>query len=299
MKNQAFGIEIELTGITRERAAGTIAEYFSTDKTYIGGAYKQYQVRDNQGRAWKIMRDSSIKPENKISGKTISADDDYRTEIVSPICKYEDIERIQDIVRLLRENGAIANSSTGIHIHIDASKHNPKTLKNLINIFYSKQELIYKALEVQGQRETDYCKKTEEWLIDRINKEKPKTMKELENIWYEPYYGIRDTHYHSSRYHGLNLHATFTKGTIEFRLFNGTTHAGKIKAYIQFCLAVSHQALTQKSASSKKTESSNEKYTFRTWLLRLGLIGEEFKTCRTHLLANLEGDTAFRYRRVA
>ena len=80
-------------------------------------------------------------------------------------------------------------------------------------------------------------------------------------------------------------------------MFNGTTHAGKIKAYIQLCLAISHQAMTQSCASSKKTVTSNERFTFRTWLLRLGLIGDEFKTARTHLLANLDGDTAFRHGR--
>jgi len=58
---------------------------------------------------------------------------------------------------------------------------------------------------------------------------------------------------------------------------------------------VSHQAITQRAASSRKTESTNEKFTFRTWLLRLGLIGDEFKTARLHLLANLEGDSAWRY----
>lgn len=86
----------------------------------------------------------------------------------------------------------------------------------------------------------------------------------------------------------------FQKGTIEFRLFNGTTHAGKIKAYIQICLAISHQALTQRCASRIKTQSTNEKYTFRTWLLRLGLIGDEFKTARLHLLEHLDGCIAWK-----
>lgn len=43
-----------------------------------------------------------------------------------------------------------------------------------------------------------------------------------------------------------------------------------------------------------KTHSSNEKYTFRTWLLRLGMIGDEFKTARTHLLKNLDGNIAWK-----
>ena len=86
----------------------------------------------------------------------------------------------------------------------------------------------------------------------------------------------------------------FQKGTIEFRLFNSTTHAGKVKAYIQFCLAISGQALKQTCAVTKKTTSTNEKYTFRTWLLRLGMIGDEFKTARKFLLENLEGGIAWK-----
>ena len=77
-------------------------------------------------------------------------------------------------------------------------------------------------------------------------------------------------------------------------MFNSTLHAGEVKSYIQLCLAISHQALIQKGASRTKTQSSNEKYTFRTWLLRLGLIGDEFKTARQHLLKNLDGNIAWR-----
>ena len=69
----------------------------------------------------------------------------------------------------------------------------------------------------------------------------------------------RDTHYDDSRYHCLNLHSVFQKGTVEFRLFNGTVHAGKIKAYIQLCLAIGAQALNQSCASRRKTVTENEK----------------------------------------
>ncbi|MEG1704871.1 MAG: amidoligase, partial [Niameybacter sp.] len=50
----------------------------------------------------------------------------------------------------------------------------------------------------------------------------------------------------------------------------------------------------QKKASARRTYTDNEKYTFRCWMLRLGLNGEEFKTCRHHLLANLTGNSAWR-----
>ncbi len=40
--------------------------------------------------------------------------------------------------------------------------------------------------------------------------------------------------------------------------------------------------------------SDNEKYTFRVWLLRLGMIGDEFKTARKHLLDHLDGNIAWK-----
>lgn len=164
-----------------------------------------------------------------------------------------------------------------------------------MNVFYSKEDLIYRALSINPGREHRYCRKTNERFLKELNKKRPATMAKFADLWYMEAPCGRNMHYNSSRYHGLNLHATFTKGTVEFRLFNGTLHAGEIKAYIQFCLAMTHQALTQKKASARKTETDNEKYAFRCWMLRLGLIGDEFKTCRHHLLKNLTGNAAWRH----
>ena len=59
--------------------------------------------------------------------------------------------------------------------------------------------------------------------------------------------------------------------------------------------SMSAQAIAQRSAVMKKTQSDNELFTFRVWLVRLGLNGEEFKHTRDHLLANLDGDRAWRF----
>jgi len=293
MKDQRFGIEIELTGLSRLRAAQVMAEYFGTPVSHDGGYYGIYSVLDGQSRQWKVMSDGSITTEKKEGRRIIPADSTYSVELVSPICRYEDIETIQEIVRKLRAAEAIANASCGIHVHVDASPHNANTLRNITNIMASKEDLIYKALQVSVARERRYCKKVEQSFLEELNRKKPKTLEQVSQIWYNGNDG-RHEHYHNSRYHCLNLHSVFQKGTIEFRLFNGTTHAGKIKAYIQLCLAISHQALTQRCASRIKTQSTNEKYTFRTWLLRLGLIGDEFKTARLHLLEHLDGCIAWK-----
>ena len=293
MRTQRFGIEIEMTGITRKKAAEVIAEYFGTESFYIGTYYKTYGAKDRQGRTWKATYDSSIIAQKKSGGRTVGANDTYKCEIVSPILTYEDLPDLQEIVRQLRHKGAFANSQCGIHIHVDASRYTPQTLRNLVNIIASKEDILYKALQIDPAR-MRWCKKTNEKLIETINRRKPQTMEALKDIWYAGSTRGRDEHYNDTRYHGLNLHSTFTKGTVEFRLFNSTTHAGEIKAYIQFCLAVSHQALTQKKASARKTVTDNEKYAFRCWMLRLGLSGDEFKTCRLHFLKHLEGNSAWR-----
>lgn len=279
-----------MTGLTRNRAARTIAQYLGTRATHVGGAYDAYTVRDTQGRTWKIVSDSSIHAEARGNREATAS---YRVEVVSPICKYEDIPLVQEVVRQLRHNGAKVNSSCGIHIHVDASRHSPQTLRNIVNIMASKEDLLYKTLQVESWRELEYCKKADLRFLDEVNTHRPKTMEQIERQWYNGESG-RNQHYDASRYHALNLHSVFSKGTIEFRMFNSTLHAGEVKSYIQLCLAISHQALVQRTASRSRTQSSNEKYTFRTWLLRLGMIGDEFKTARQHLLKNLDGNIAWR-----
>lgn len=289
MRSQKFGIEIEFTGITRLQAAKVVAKYFDSGIEQNSGAMDTHRIKDNQGRQWSILRDGSISTKKK---GNVRASEKYTVELVSPICTYDDIETVQNLIRLLRSKGALVNGSCGIHIHVDASTHTARSLRNLSNIMVAKEDLLYKALNIEVHRANRFAKKANLEFIERINRRIPKTIQEVSQMWYNGH-PREHRHYDPSRYHGLNLHSVFRRGTIEFRLFNGTLHAGKIKSYIQLCLAISHQALTQKGASHRRTQTHNDKYTFRTWLLRLGLIGDEFKTARKHLLSHLEGEIAW------
>jgi len=293
LREQRFGIEIEMTGLTRRRAAQVMSEFFGGPVQELGGTYSAVAVKDDEDRIWKVVRDGSINCQRKLNGQTISGNSQYSVELVSPICRYEDIEKIQELVRKLREAGAFVNNSCGIHIHIDAAPFTAPQLRNLVNIMAAKEDMIYRALKVHRDREQTYCQKIDPHFLERVNRCKPMTLEKLKALWYNGDDGST-MHYHSSRYRCLNLHSVFQKGTIEFRAFNATLHAGVIKAYIQFCLAITAQAHNQRSASFKKTVSDNEKYTFRVWLLRLGMIGDEFKTARHHLLNHLEGNIAWK-----
>lgn len=296
MKKQTIGVEIEMAGITRKSAIKAIAEYFHTEDTIKAheDGYDRYSCEDGQGRTWQIMRDSSIQT-------TWSK----QVELVTPILRYEDIETLQEIVRILRKKGARSNADygCGVHIHIGADGHNAKTLRNLVNIMAGHEPLIKEALNLDSDRIRQYCQMVNKDFLERLNTEKPEKMSELADIWYRDSWGSRNAHYNHSRYHMLNLHATFTKGTIEFRLFQfdrpsedrkGGLHAGQLKSYIQFCLALSQMAKEAKSASPKPQQNENPKYAMRTWLLRLGFIGDEFKTARETLTRRLSGNAAFR-----
>ena len=297
MLRTKFGIEIELTGITREQAAGVAAEFLQGTYSEGGTYYDTKEVTVPDGRVWKFMYDGSIHCQKKQGRQKVAAGRDYSVELVSPILAYrEDIETLQELVRRIRKAGGFTNSSCGIHIHLDGQDHTPRSLRNFINIIASKKDLFYKALQIEPAR-MNYCKKMDSILVEKINRRKPTTMGQIESLWYEGYSESRGTHYHNSRYHFLNLHSFFNgHRTVELRGFNSELHAGRIRSYILLALALNKQALTQKCASAKKPQTDNEKFAMRTYLNRIGFIGEEFANCREHLTAHLDGSAAWRFR---
>lgn len=288
LKKQRFGVEIEFTGISRGRAAEVVAEYFGTSVRLTRGTYDTRTIKDTKNREWQVMRDSSIRPQ--------PAGDEFKVELVSPILVYEDIEVIQELLRKLRKAGAKANSSCGIHIHIDGANHNAKSLKNIVNFFCSRQDLIYEALQVKENR-VSYCKKVSPELLKKIKATKNITQNDVETLWYSRanhgHAGGSGGRYNQTRYQGLNLHSFFYRGTVEFRMFNSTTHAGELKAYIQFCLAVSAWAIKSTDKILFKNISHynpGQKTTIMNNVLihRLNMVGDEFKTARLHLTSHLK-----------
>ena len=300
MKEQTFGVEIEMNNISRKRAARVAAEYFGTGRheyTAYTNGYDTYSAWDAQDREWKFMSDCSIHgPASE------------RCELVTPILHYEDIELLQELIRQLRHKGAQSDASRGcgVHIHIGADGHDAKTLRHLANMMYSHEQLIEEAIDINAHRLNSFCKPVDPKFVERINAKKPKTMKEMEDAWYEENGGeyCRHTHYNESRYHMLNLHATFTKGTIEFRLFQfdkpesayrSGLHAGKVKAWIQFCLALSEAAKEAKASRPLRSQTDNPKYAMTGWLCRMELTGPEFDTLRKVFNQKLKGNAAKRY----
>ena len=239
MKNQTIGVEVEMNSITRQKAAKVAAAYFGTgryENTAGRNGYSTWSAWDAQGREWKFQKDVSI-----------AGPDEQKCELVTPILTYGDIETLQELCRQLRHAGAKSDASRGcgVHIHIGAQGHTPQSLRNLANIMASHESLIAEALKLDRSRMSRYCRTVDPTFLAKVNSRKPKTMAQLADIWYTSHgasYG-RNQHYNDSRYHMLNLHATFTKGTVEFRLFQfdeptaerrGGIHAGSLRATSSF-----------------------------------------------------------------
>ena len=145
MKEKTIVVEIEMNNITRMNEAKVVAAYFGTRPWYAARdyGYDACACKDKKDRVWKFQKDVSI-----------VGPDSEKCEMVTPILTYDDIEDLQEIVRALRKAGAKSDASRGcgVHIHVSASGHTPKTLRNLTNIMASHESLIIEALGIDNYR---------------------------------------------------------------------------------------------------------------------------------------------------
>jgi len=296
LKDIRFGVEIETVRRSKFKIATAIGKFLKErlgepiHKTRLDNG--NYRIDMPDGRAWNVVSDGSLT--GNCSG--------HAAEVVSPILTYSEIVLLQDVVRAVKQAGARVDHSCGVHVHIDAAAFDGRALRNLIKMVNKQQALIERALRIP-QRRIRYCRGVNQTFLQRIEKMRRINNTQLADAWYEVHGDssswARRRKYNSSRYHGVNLHSVWFRGSIEFRWFNGSLHAGKIKSYIQFCLALGAKAINMRSAASARREFHTEsaKYDFRCFLLSLDMIGKEFKTARLHLLKHLDGNSAWKHGR--
>lgn len=307
LRDIRFGVEIEFTSASRDRVAEAVAFEVGSTTRYAGGYYEKLEVVMADGRKWTVMTDASVNGSHSNRGG----------ELVSPILTYSDLDLLQRIVRAVRkargtgENqhpkgaGAKVDASCGIHIHVDGALFTTgQQIANLVGIVNKQQNLICNALKIQSERRSRWCQDINPALLSRLQNERPATLEAVRDVWYASHgqyapNAVRE-HYNMSRYHGVNIHSLFFRGTVEFRWFEASLHAGEVKANIQFILGLTFKALTMRRAADSTPRVSNPdntKWEFRVFLKDLGLVGEEFETCRFHMLKNLTGSSRTRIAR--
>lgn len=270
-----FGLEVEQVGIRHN-------DYNALDQVN--------RISAVSGReAWRLVYDGSIQGTGG--------------EFVTGIMPYGKIEDVQRGVREMKILGAKTHHSCGVHVHIDGLRfiRNPSSLVRLIKLVNKYENQLYHALGADTPaRRGRWASPIDPAFLAAIEAlGKNPTIDEIRRAWYETsgcrcgFGGHRQ--YCSSRYRAFNLHALWRIGTVEFRWFNSTLHAGKIKAYIQLSALLCTYALTASKASSKKRsfEPARAKYEVRTALLKIGAIGPEFATLRKLMTRHLEGNASW------
>lgn len=245
MRWKKYGIEMDMTGITRKAVAEILAEQFDT-KVVFCLSDNGYNVPDQNQRLWRILPSDSIKAEKYNGEKVVGANYMYQVKLLSPFLYENEFPMLEKALEQLELRGAIVNDSTKMNLLLDVSciENWEKYQTNLENLYESKGELFQKALDIPFSQVTD-------------------TSQGKEN------------------------------GVISFPYFKSTLNKKELLSDIQFAQIVSSFAENNRTVSQKKSENQNDKFMMRTWLVRAGMVGEEYKFARKMLTKNLEGNSAW------
>lgn len=247
-----FGIELEVSGISKEQAAEALTSIG------ISAAAENYNHRTRN--YWKVTTDSSITSENGLS-----------CELVSPILNYreETFAEISRIVAALKSMGAVVNNSCGMHVHVDCRGIYDPDFYRLLLSFYSKYEKEIDSFVHESRRENqnNYCRTN----VNLYN--------DWETIWsnhidQSPETNLADAFSNVERYYKLNFASFLRHGTVEFRQFHGTLNPKEIRAWVDFCINLVNQtyaACTEASSKQRlkkpKTSLIQQKMNFANYVV--------------------------------
>ena len=245
MRWKKYGVEMDMTGITRKAVAEILAEQFDT-KVVFCLSDNGYNVPDQNQRLWRILPSDSIKAERYNGEKVVGANYMYQVKLLSPFLYENEFPMLEKALEQMELRGAIVNDSTKINLLLDVSciENWEKYQTNLENLYESKGELFQKALDI-------------------------------------PFSQVADTSQGKEN------------GIISFPYFKSTLHQKELLSDIQFAQIVSGFAENNRTVSQKKSENQNDKFMMRTWLVRAGMVGEEYKFARKMLTKKLEGNSAW------
>ena len=164
-----------------------------------------------------------------------------------------------------------------LELAFPVSQHNGVTLRNLVNLLYSRGKLIGKA--------TGGNFHVEEGLVEKL-KDDSCTFAIMNFINAVSDYEVE----HGAALEGLKI----TTEKVTFTGFPTAPDHEHLTAFAQLAVLMNQQAISQKRIQAKDVNDENEKYALRTWLLRLGMNGPDFKETRKILMENLSGHAAFR-----
>lgn len=232
-----FGLEVEFSG----NPSAALAELRRAGLSTMHDIHSYTGHRNDE---WIIKRDASVRDGGEMVGPPLDWDDPAQRG------------QIATAMDCLIRAGATTTPSAGVHVHVDASDLEPRQIVGVARTFTKFEDQIFR-IATSGWRTmrpdgfTNWCKPLPRTTVERLSK--ARTREQLTTAWY----GSRDRanyagHGDSSRYHGLNLHSYFYRGTVEFRVFNSTMNAKRIEAYVTLCMAIVQDGRDNKLRSINK-----------------------------------------------
>ena len=185
------------------------------------------------------------------------------------------------VIETLITEGLIENpenpKTPTLTVSLPVSRHDGTTLRNLINLIFTRAELLNKALG------TSFC--VEDGLTDFLRDETGLLTAE----------NLRKAVAAYEEGHGQAINGLIIEpDKIIFSGLPTTDNPIALKTFTDICAMMNRQALSQNRIQAKTVNGENEKYTMRIWLVRLGMNGPEYKDDRKYLMENLSGHCAFR-----
>ena len=250
-------MNIKLATDNRKAAAARLAEIIGEESRYTKMPRCAYEVGP-----YAIEKDGSI---------TIAEGADLQ-----PLQTLADDGMVEPFEAPATEPAA-EDETVSLTVEVPTKNHTGATMRNLINLLYTRADLLNKALGTgfrvdEGLTEAlkdEACAQTKESLLAAIAAYEDEHGKAIDGL-------------------------TFTPEGITFLSLPETDDAEKLRTFTILCGMMNKQALDQKRIQAKKVNEDNEKYALRIWLTRLGMNGPEFKEARKVLMANLTGHCAFR-----
>ncbi len=252
MKNNAFIVAQKVTGQERKAIAAVISEATGKEVKYLGPPTFSYEIG-----GWTIEKTGNIR---------------------SPETEPAELESIKPVLAALKDAGLKAEDD--LSVILSATGHTGVTLRNLINLVSSKDNLLRKALNRQSETIPGV-------LVEALNAVPIETAEDFMRVYNS---GLEAGKYTSAN----DIWLGDLPDNLWFSFYNATLDFDEVSSYIILSRKLNEQAKVQKHASNKQKEAENEKYALRCFLLRLGFIGDEYKSERKVLLSRLEGNGSWK-----
>jgi len=263
----------------RKEMIKQLGEHFGVKPKYLSVPSFAYEIR-TENEVYTIDRHGGIK---RGDGASITVEEILNQQLEpEPLTDQElgdEVQMNEVEIHETSQNSETTNlleELSGVEVKMNFEDPTADSLKNIINMLYSKQRLIMMAFE------------TEEALMDDgfaedLNKPEIKDLEALKEALEE---------LGTNRCPGFQI--DFDEKTFTFKLHSSKLNPDRIKAFQDLCVLIVRYGRTLNRTSFKQAQDDNPKYALRTWLIRIGMNGPEYKETRKTLLKHLEGSGAFR-----